>query len=97
MFSAADTSLGLEESESKGTLSCASILLWRRGEGERQNGNKLTSKLIPENDKYHGENAIENEWQGWRDTMVRKSRTASRRRGHLHRDLTDKKKTTMQR
>lgn len=30
-----------------------------RGGRERQNGKKLTSKLIPENAKHHKENAIE--------------------------------------
>lgn len=41
------------------------LILWRlRGGRERENGNKLTSQLIPENDKYSEENAVENVWQG---------------------------------
>lgn len=51
------------------------ILLRMRGGRERQNGKKLTSKLIPENDKYHEENAIESEWQGVEEYCGREIKT----------------------
>lgn len=49
-----------------------------RGGRERQNGDKLTSQLIPETVKCYEENAIETAWQRVEGYDVGKSRMASK-------------------